>query len=218
MKNLPGELVLQKNVWSDKNPWVVLVQIDLLDDDSTILRYAANTQDFEYPRDSGIMWTAIGIRPSSMENAQQGALSEVSIVITNVGRVLIDYLMDPDDVIGSAVKLIFVNAGLTEVDHSSLEVNYTIQNFKVDSQDVEFSLGDETLVIQRHPPRLYSTLQCEWAPHNFKGAECQYVGTDTTCNGLLDSCRNRTGGSNTEHFGGNPTLHNDGLKVAIANG
>jgi len=215
MKDLPAELVLQKNVWSDANPWLLLVELTLLDDAGTVLRYAANSQDIEYQSNT---YTAISLIPTAVESAQQGTLSEISLTITNVGRVLIDYLDDPDDIIGAAVVLLFVHYDNLDVDSSSLEVSYKIKNYKINALDVEFGLGDETLVIQRHPPRLYSTLQCEWAPHNFKGAECQYVGVDTTCDGLLTSCRGRTGGSNTQHFGGFPLLHNDGLKVAIANG
>jgi phage-related protein len=212
MRDLPAELVLQKNVWSDGDPWILLVILELNDASSTVLRYAANTQDVEY---LGVTYSANNMRPSEVISSQEGVLTDVTLTITNVGRALVDYFADPDDIIGSDLTMLFVhNANLT-VDSSALEVSFKVKTFRVDSMDVELGLGDETLTIRRHPPRLYSTLQCEWAPQNFKGAECQYVGVDTTCDGLLASCRNRTGGSNVEHFGGFPTLHNDGLKVAV---
>ena len=213
MKDLPAELVLQKNVWSDADPWLLFVELTLLD--SSVSRYVSNSQDIEF---DGETWLATSLTSTAVIGAQQGALSEITLTLTNVGRGLIDILDDPDDMIGSQFKLIFVHYGNLTVDYSSLEVTYKVKNYKVNSLDVDFTLGDESLVIQRHPPRLFTTLQCEWAPHNFKGAECQYVGIETTCNGLLATCRGRDSGSNTAHFGGSVCLHNDGLKVAIANG
>lgn len=213
MKDLPAELVLQKNVWSDSDPWLLFVELTLLD--SSINRYVSNSQDVDF---DGFTWSATSLTSTAVDSVQQGALSEITLTLTNVGRGLIDILDDPDDIIGAQFKLIFVHYGNLDVDHSSLEVTYKVKNYKINSLDVDFTLGDETLVIQRHPPRLFTTLQCEWAPHNFKGAECQYVGPESTCNGLLATCRTRSAGSNTAHFGGSFCLHNDGLKVAIVNG
>ena len=215
MKSLPTELVLQKNVWSDKDPWLLLVTVALVDDASTVHRFAANSQDVTYQSNTYI---AMGFTTSAVESATQGALSEITITLSNVARLMIAALNDPNDVNGSLVTLLFVHNANLAVDHSVLEVTYKIKNYRVTGRDVEFNLGDETLTIAPFPPRNYDTLQCEWAPHDFKGSECQYVGSETTCDGLLNTCRTRSAGSNTQHFGAFPLLHSDGLKVADARG
>ena len=215
MKSLPTELVLQKNVWSDKDPWLLLVTVALVDDASTVHRFAANSQDVDYQSNTYI---AMGFTTSAVASASQGALSEIVITLSNVARLLVADLTDPDDVNGSLVTLLFVHYDNLTVDHSVLEVTYKIKSYRITGRDVEFNLGDETLVIAPFPPRRYDAVQCEWAPDDFKGSECQYVGAESTCDGLIKTCRTRAAGSNMEHFGGFPLLHGDGLKVAKARG
>jgi len=38
--------------------------------------------------------------------------------------------------------------------------------------------------------------------HVYKGARCQYAGSEATCDRTFDACETRSGGDNSEHFGG----------------
>jgi len=209
VKTLPSNLVTAKNLINQAGGWILLVQMTLPDDAGTVLRYARDTQDVEY---GGNTYTRFNFDVSLVENSQRDQLSEVSLNVSNISQVLCAYLTDPDDVIGAAVVLTFVHTENLTESHAALAVNFTVKNYAMGPDTVEFTLGGANLAMQRFPLNEFIAMQCR---HVLGDALCQYAGAVTTCDGKLSTCRTL---SNSQHFGGFPGLISNNLVVAVWNG
>lgn len=195
MLNLPLALRIEKNKLVSTAPWLLLLDVTLAD--GSHLRLVRNTEDVTY---LGYTWTAFAFELSDLSSGGEGRVRGVSLRVANPQRALQPYLEEGAGLIGCAVDLAVVHAGNLAEDHAELTLYWTVLACEVDEDWIIFTLGEENPMRRRFP--LFSAIpnNCSWP---FKGAECGYAGTATSCARTLDDCKRL---NNTARFGGRPGM------------
>lgn len=174
------------------------------------IRYARNTEDVIY---GGELYEKWNLEPPKQSFAGDG----------NIPRIVLKVAQDPDGKLESIVnatkgghhgtiKLMRVHEDFLDIEIRALEVNYGILVGESDWEWVYFTLGIPNPLTQKVPLRIGSSKICPWAlPELFKGAECQYAGSDTSCKGTIEDCRDNK--NNAVHWGGELGLDPNVAKV-----
>lgn len=205
MKSLSTNLIAEKNKLHSGNVWLVLLEITLTDD--TVIRLVNNTENITY---GGNVYTRFAFDLGIVEADISGQIPMVRLRVCNVTRFLTPYLNSLDGGLESTVKITVVNSGHLTEDFSELELEFNVITCEADEKYVVWQLGMANPRNQRFPLYRYLADHCLWAG-NFKGAECGYSGSETTCDGTLDTCREY---GNTSRFCGFSGMAEDGIKIA----
>jgi len=172
MKNLPANLIIEKNKLASPNPWLILLEITLTDE--TILRFVRNTEDITF---SGNVYTAFPFELEPTKQDNKGEIPTVTLSVSNVTRVIQKYLDELEGGIGSTVKITVVNAAHLSENYSELEMTFDVLACHSTAQWVVFTLGAPNPLRQRFPLERYMALHCSFV---FESAECSYTGKTTT--------------------------------------
>ena len=205
MKDIPANLITEKNLLHSPHPWLILLEITL--SDSTVIRLVKNTEDITYDSNT---YTHFPFILSPVESNADGQIPQVTLKVCNITRYLQPYLNSLDGGMESTVKVIIVNSNHLTEDYSELELDFEVQDCESDVSWVTWTLGMINPFNRRFPLYRFIANHCRWAS-NFKGAECGYSGSETTCDGTFESC---IGYSNTARFGGFLGMQNDGIRIA----
>jgi phage-related protein len=205
MKTLPTNLIAEKNLMHSPDPWLILLEITLTDAGPTTLRFVKNTENITY---GGNTYTAFPFQLSMVETNSKGEIPQVTLKVCNITRFLTPYLNSLDGGIDSTVKIIVVNNKYLAEDYSELELDFSVMGCEVDAYWVTWTLGMVNPLNRRFPLYRFLANHCRWI---FKGAECGYAGSATTCNRSFDDCIAR---DNTEYFGGFLGMQSDGIRIA----
>ena len=99
------------------------------------------------------------------------------------------------------VRIMRVHEDFLDQEIKALEVNYGILTADSDWEWVYFTLGIPNPLTQKIPLRIGSSKVCPWAlPEFFRGPQCQYTGSETSCLGTIEACRDTM--DNAVHWGG----------------
>ena len=202
-KNLPANLILEKNKLATPNPWLVLLDIVL--PDSTTFYLVKNTEDITF---QGRTYTAINFEIEPTQHKTGGEIPTVTLRVSNVTRVLQAYLEDLNGAVGAGVTIRVVNSAYLSEDYSELEMTFDVLATQADAQWVTFTLGAPNPLKRRFPPYRYIAQYCNW---EFKSRECNYQGSATSCNRTWDNCQAL---NNTKRFGGYLGLNPGGVRIA----
>lgn len=207
MKTLSTALINEKNKLHSGNAWIVLLEITLTDAGSTVIRLANNTEDVLY---GGETYTRFSFDLGVVESDVTGAIPAVKLKVANVSRLLTQHLNDLDGGMGSTVKVIVINSGHLTESYSWAELEFTVLACESNDKFITWTLGMANPKIQRFPLYRFLAVHCSWAS-NFKGAECGYVGAETTCDGTFNQCVIY---NNTGRYGGFLGMQSDGIRIA----
>lgn len=207
MRNLPANLIAEKNKLHSTEPWIILLEITLNDEGPTILRLCNNTEDFNF---EGNNYTAFPFKLGWIGSNVEGEIPKVTLQISNVTRLLTPYLNDLDGGLASTVTVTLVNHGLPGEDYSELELDFTVMGCEVDENWIMWSLGMFNPMNQRFPLFRYIANYCPYTFYNDGTGECGYSGALTSCLHTLDAC---IAHGNEENFGGDLGMQNDGLRI-----
>ena len=202
-KDLPANIILEKNKTATASAWLILLEITLTDD--TVYRLVKNQENITF---DGDVYTSFNFQLDPASQNSGGEIPTVTLGVSNITRLIAAKLQDLSGGIGSTVKIIVVNSNLLAEDHSELEMVFDVLGCSSDNTWVYFSLGAPSPLRQRFPLNRYLALHCSW---RFKSIECAYEGVETTCNRTLTACREY---SNSARFGGFPGLRSGGIRLA----
>ena len=202
MKTLSQHLIAEKNKLNSNNPWLILIEITLTDDDSTVFRLVRNVEDVEY---GGNTYQAFPFELEATKYDSKGQIPTLSLRVSNITRVIQPYLEDLNGGIGSTVKITVINAGFLNDAYAELEMTFDVISCSSDVEWVEFILGAPSLLRRRMPLYRYLAMHCRW---KYGGDECGHSGG--SCNRTLADCRTN---SNTAKFGGFIGLKSGGIKI-----
>lgn len=205
MRTLPADLILSKNLLEDGNPWLLLLDIEL--DDSTTIYLVRNTEDITF---DGQVYTAFPFEIEASVQRSKGEIPTIQLRVSNVTRTIQAYLEAYSGLVGNSVTLRVVNNAYLSEDYSELTETFEILASVADATYVALTLGCPSPLNRRFPLYRYLSDSCRYVS-NFKGAECGYSGSDSTCEGTLDACRLK---SNSARFGGFPGLGKGGIRFA----
>lgn len=163
----------------------------------------ANLYFAEYVDDvvfDGITYQKFPIHFQSITEHTGGEVDEVKIVLANVSREIEALLQNPLYTFkGKKVTITYVFADkLAETETKYQEV-FFIDYYESDAKNATFTLSSKLDVYEaKLPGRTVIRTHCSWL---FKGEECKYAGSETTCNRTLQRCRAL---ANTLNYGGFP--------------
>lgn len=195
MLNLPLALRLEKNKLVSTAPWLVLLALTL--PDASVIRLAKNNEDVTF---GGNVYQAFAFDLGDVRSGGDGRIQGVTLKVANPGRVLQPDMEANDGLIGCAVSLMVVHADNLASDYTELTLAWDVLAAESDGDWITFTLGAENPLRRRFPLHVAIQFSCNW---QFKGVECAYAGSVTSCARTLDACRTL---ANTARFGGRPGI------------
>lgn len=205
MKNLPANLIIEKNKIATPNPWLILLDITLTD--NTKFYFVKNTENIFYG-DPSQEYTAINFEIEPTAETSKGEIPTVTLRISNVTRIIQAYLEELEGCIGTTVVVRVVNVAYLTEDYTELEMTFDVLATNSDVNWVSFTLGAPNPLRRRFPLYRYIASHCGWS---YKSAECGYdYETLETCERTLEDCRLH---DNSKRFGGFQGL-NGNVKLA----
>lgn len=205
MKNLPANLIIEKNKIATPNSWLVLLDVTLTD--NTKFYLVKNTENITF---QGNEYTAMNFEIEPTAETSKGEIPTVTLRISNVTRIIQAYLEELEGCIGATVVVRVVNAAYLAEDYSELEMTFDVLATNSDVNWVSFTLGAPNPLRRRFPLYRYIANHCGWS---YKSAECGYSGALGTCERTLDDCRNHNSEENnfeqSKRFGGFHGLNGD---------
>ena len=173
MRSLPAALIFEKNRLATPSAWIILLEITL--PDSTVLRFARNTEDITF---SGDLYTAFPFEIDTVGQSSKGEIPTVRLRVSNVTQLIQPYLEDLDGGIGSVVKITVVNSDHLSENYTELEMTFDVIACNSTSQWVTFTLGAPNPLRQRFPLDQYIAMHCRWRFNRPSGnyPECSYSG------------------------------------------
>lgn len=207
-RNLPPLLVWGKNKLASADPILCLLEITLTDSAQTKIYICHNTENVSW---NGKTWTAFPFQIELPKISSKGEIPYWTIRLSNVTRVFQAYMEALNGGIGSTVIMRFVDSGHLDKGNDAIyiEIAMEVLASESDAQWITFRLGTENLLRKTFPQERYIANHCLWA-FKFKGAECGYTGSATTCDGRLETCRSY---GNSRRFGGKPGLGRIGVRL-----
>ncbi len=212
MKTIPTNLILEKNLLSQTNEWLWLIDLYYIDDDSTPLRIVKNNEDIVY---GGNTYTAFPFDIEGTKQSSKGEIPTVKLSVGNVTRVIQAYVEDYSGLVGKTVCLHLVNVGHLTEDYTEFEQYFEILSCSSNENWIIFELGSPNPIRRRFPLHRYLADYCPWAGYFMAASvavECGYpvAGSGfTSCDGTLQTCKAR---GNSSRFGGFPGLGRGGIK------
>lgn len=175
MKELPVNILLEKNKTATASAWLVLLEILLNDDTSTILRFVRNSEDITF---GGDIYTAFPFQLEATQQTSKGEIKGVTLKVGNITNLLEPYLEELNGAIGSTVNITVVNSEHLAEDYTELELTYDVLATSSDSSWVSFTLGAPNPLRQRFPLFKYSALHCNFQYRDVEdqiGPRCNYT-------------------------------------------
>lgn len=200
MLNLSQAAIIEKNRPDTLNAWLILLEITI--NPQLTLRLVRNTDNIIW---AGQVWTAFPFELDAPEQNSNGELPVFNIRVSNITHTVEGYLEQAGGGIGAQVRLMVVMSNHLDLTTPELDEVFSVQSTSYDENWVTFSLTGAVNLFRRIPSRRFFKNFC---PYKFKGIECQYTGTYTTCDKSLKQCRQR---GNVSRFGGEPAIPQGGL-------
>jgi len=202
MKQLPANIVIEKNKIATTNPWIVLLDIKV--PTGEVLRLCNNTEDIRF---GGNTYYAMPFDISSVQSNAKGELQSVTLQVSNVSRILQPYIEQYTGGVGFEVVLRVVNVAYLSENYAELELVFNVMSTEADAQWVYFTLGAPNPLRKRFPQYRYIAEHCQW---EFRSVECGYQGGASDCKRTFENCRLL---GNTRRFGGYKGLAGGYLRI-----
>ena len=170
MKNISNALIAEKNKVNSSSPWLILIEITLTDENSTVLRFVRNTEDVTFETH---LFSAANFQLDPFVYSSKGDIPTFSLKVENVVRLIQPYLETLNGGVGSIVRIIVVNHSLLNEDYSELEEEFSVIGCSCDTRWVNFILGASSPLRRRMPLHRYIAMCCRWSSW-FGGVECKY--------------------------------------------
>lgn len=204
MKNIPLALRQAKNVFGQNSPWLMLLKLTLPAPNNTVFRIVPNTEDIVFGSQT---YTAFPVEIDLPNESSKGEIPSITLRVSNITRILQGHLEALNGASGTTCELVIVNSALLTENYAELTTEFEVLSSSYNSQWITLKCGASNPLRKRFPLDKYFANHCTW---QFKGAECSYVGIDTSCDRTLKACKLK---ANTARFGGSPGLDPNGLRV-----
>jgi phage-related protein len=208
---LASAIAKAKNLLSDPGVWLALLEIQINNPSATVMRIVLNTENIIWDAQT---WTAFPFTLDESKQTADGSIQGLAIRVSNVGRVVQQYVEEADGASGSIVILRIVYSENLELD-AVLEEIFEVKSTCCTEELVDdsvmmwviFELGTENLFARRFPQDVYARQTCR---RDFKSAKCGYSGIETLCDKTLGRCIEL---GNQARFGNCPGIPGEGFDL-----
>ena len=210
-RQLPQRITFAKNQIETGSAWLAILDIMIPLAEPLYLRVVNNNENIFFgtpPQE----YTAYAFSISLPKQSSAGEIGTTQLVVQDVGKTLRKYIEDLNGGYGTTVLLRVINTDyLTDTtDYAELSIDFDLMDAAIKDDNITFTLGAPNLLRQTFPPGRYIADHCQWISR-FKGFECKYSGSETSCNGTRAQCRAL---GNTKNYGGFPGLADSSMRLA----
>jgi len=208
MLNLPYEILVESNKLSSDSAWLATFEVEI--DAGQTLRVVNNNEDVTI---DGYVYTKFPFQIEPYESKSSGELSALTISLSNVNRVVQQYLEPYAGLVDKKAYVKIFNSNYLTVSKVALSWEFIITDTQCDEEVVTFTLGASNPFLQLFPHYRYLYAHCKW---KYRGLECGYSGADPggefadPCPRTFEACEAR---SNGPRFGGYPGLKPGGTRI-----
>jgi phage-related protein len=201
-KALSVATVLEKNKLSSGTPFVVMLDIEVVDPNTgvvvEVLHVVRNNEDINY---QGHIYVASNF--DMQVKAETGAQPETTITIRDMTRDIQTRMQAYGGGVGFNITMMIVNAGnLTQP--PEIEEFFQVTGATAQNYTVSFTLGAENALMVTFPRRRQTRNYCQW---RYKDPDtCRYSGTLPTCDLSLEGPNGCTVHHNGVNFGAFPGI------------
>lgn len=150
--------------------------------------------------DAGQTYTRFPITFDRISENTRGEIDQMRVTVSNISR-LIQSDLEAYDLEKCRVSIKTVFYEYLDDTNVVIEDIFYIDSYTADEKDVVFTLSSKFDILDISLPlRKYTRNSCPW---KFKGTECGYAGSETSCSRLLSRCRTL---GNQLRFGGFPSI------------
>jgi phage-related protein len=197
---IPSELIQEKNKLYSTNALLMLLEVQS-DELTESIRLARNIEDVKW---NGHTWQRFAWSLGVLGQSGEGKLPELVIQVQNVDRMVQYECEQAGGLVGATVTIYLVSSGHLHLTDPLFTMPFTVLKTEADSNWVTFHLGIENPYGQRFPAHIFTADLCRYRlTTGFKGEECQYAGTASSCDYKWETCVSL---GNTLYYGGQPGL------------
>jgi phage-related protein len=193
--------VIEKNRLSSDVPWLICLDIDVIDPASMAvvetMRLVRNTE--------AITFNGFDYVPSNFDielKSSSGEQQTVSVSINDYSLAIQKRMQDYGGGVGFKVSVMVVNAGNLAQPPEIIEY-FEVVGASSNNYACSFTLGAENNLTKTFPRRRQMRDFCQW---RYKSAECGYTGSVPTCDLSLQGPNGCATHDNVVRFGAYPGL------------
>ncbi|MFK3740974.1 hypothetical protein [Massilia sp. TN1-12] len=201
-KSLSVASVIEKNRISSDTPWLICLDIDVVDPDSGVvvetIHIVRNTESVGF---NGHEYT-----PASFDiqlKEESGAQQTVSLTINDYSLAIQQRMQKYAGGVGFTVAIMVVNADQLDAPPEIIE-NFEVVGASSANYACSFTLGAENNITKTFPRRRQTKDYCQW---RYKSDECGYSGSLATCDLSLNGTNGCKAHQNVIHFGAFPGIN-----------
>lgn len=201
-KSLSVASVIEKNRLSSDVPWLVCLDIDVIDPET-----AENVQTLHFVlNNEAITWNGHLYGPAVFDvslKEESGALTEIQLTFVDYSRAVQQYMQRYRGGVGFTVALSVVNAGNLA---QGPEVQEFFEVIAAESKNYEciFTLGAENMLTKTFPRRRQTRDYCQF---RYKSEACGYTGPLPSCDLSLRGANGCQAHGNVIRFGAYPGIN-----------
>lgn len=216
--SLSSVAIQEKNKLATDSVFLVCLRIIIPGVDE-IIRLVSNSEDITWQHpddDQPETWIAFPFSISELTDGSSGEVPIVTIQISNVSRVmdqyiqLYDYEIKTNGYSPTTVSICVINTKVIAANSAAepeIEHTFELKQPKCDAQWASFVLSASNPYQRRFPQNRILRNHCRYI---FKGTLCGYTGVETTCDHTLAQCRER---GNSARFGNCPGVGIGGFDI-----
>lgn len=194
--------VIEKNRLSSEVPWLMLVDIGVIDPETSALVETMRVVRNPDP----VVFNGHEYSPASFDielNSEAGAQSTVNLTFRDYTLAVQRKMQDYAGGVGFSVAIAVVNADRLDAPPEVIE-NFQVTSASNAAYDCSFTLGAENNIARTFPRRRQMRDYCQW---RFKGEECGYTGPLNSCDLSLKGANGCAAHQNVVRFGGFPGIN-----------
>jgi len=208
-KSLSVASVIEKNRLSSDTPWLILLDIDVVNPDSgavvETIRFARNSEE--------VVFNGNTYSPASFDielREESGNHHSIRLSIKDYTRLVQQRMQDYRGGVGFGVAVTVINGAALDQPPEVQEF-FEVISAESGNYTCTFNLGTENVVTKAFPRRRQTRDYCQW---RYKSEECGYGG------GLVSCDMSRTGPNGCEahgnvvRFGGFPGINQSNIRYA----
>jgi len=202
MPSLSVASVIEKNSIGSNTPWLVLLDIEVVDPSSgvivEVLNIARNNEDVDF---NGVTYSRGAFDIELKSDA--GSQSQISLSVKDMSRAVQARMQEYGGGVGFNVTVYVVNSGALDQPPEVAEY-FQVTAAQAQEYIAQFTLGAENALSYTFPRRRQTHDYCQW---RYKDPDtCAYSGGLATCDLTLNGANGCRAHSNERNFGAFPGI------------
>lgn len=208
-KSLSVASVIEKNKLSSASPWLIALDIQVIDPNTgqlvETLYVVRNSEPIQF---NGNTYQEASFDLELKEQAN--ATPTVQLTFNDYTQALQARMQAYGGGVGFNVTAYIVNAGNLAQGPELIEY-FEVVGASAQQYVCTFTLGAENTVMQTFPRRMQTRDYCQW---RYMSPECGYTGPNPSCDLSFTGPNGCRAHNNTINFGGFPSLNSNNLQYA----